>query len=258
VIARSSRDNWQVTTGAIFSPAFCQRSHGSKERTGFHGSAFDVYRCGACSSWDIMFSSENSNSRIKSIQASWPEQLLPVNGRRGMLASAAGPFGLPRPRSCPRYPAPTTILTQRGQPAVLVVSAAGDIDLPQAADGLAVQQSIAIDLEQFTQRRSSATWDRTIRRSKSTRSRGTASFSTPRKNFSIWSLNPKKLSRTYEQSRATQGIVGLVFQHELLALPVAIQCPQNNTFKHGGHSLRKSRNSGESQSVTQHIVCARR
>jgi hypothetical protein len=44
------------------------------------------------------------------------------------------------------------LLAQRGQPAVLLVGAAGDIDVPQAPDGLALQQAITMDPQQLAQR----------------------------------------------------------------------------------------------------------
>jgi hypothetical protein len=39
---------------------------------------------------------------------------------------------------------PSGILTQRGQPPVLLIGGAGDVDLTQAAHLLAVQQAIAV------------------------------------------------------------------------------------------------------------------
>jgi hypothetical protein len=44
------------------------------------------------------------------------------------------------------------LLAQRGQAPVLLVGAAGDVDLAQAADRLAVQQAVAVDPQQLTQR----------------------------------------------------------------------------------------------------------
>jgi len=44
------------------------------------------------------------------------------------------------------------LLAQRGQAPVLLVGAAGDVDLAQAANRLAVQQAVAVDPQQLTQR----------------------------------------------------------------------------------------------------------
>ena len=43
-------------------------------------------------------------------------------------------------------------LPQAGQPAVLLIGAAGDVHLPEPADRFALQQAIAVDPEQLAQR----------------------------------------------------------------------------------------------------------
>src|SRR5262245_24930959 len=47
----------------------------------------------------------------------------------------------------------TGILAQRGQPPVLLIRGASDVDLPQATHRLALQQTTAVDPQQLTQRR---------------------------------------------------------------------------------------------------------
>src|SRR5262245_31360076 len=49
-------------------------------------------------------------------------------------------------------PGPAGVLAQHGQPPVLLVRGAGDVHLAQAADGLALEQAIAVDPQQLAQR----------------------------------------------------------------------------------------------------------
>jgi hypothetical protein len=44
------------------------------------------------------------------------------------------------------------LLTKRGQPPVLLIAAAGDIDVAQTADRFALQQAVAVDPQQLTER----------------------------------------------------------------------------------------------------------